>query len=167
MDPIRRIEKMVEPALADMGYELVRVRLSGTARPTLQVMADRTDGSGMTVEDCAEISHVISAMLDVEDPIQGAYSLEVSSPGIDRPLTRAKDFERFAGFEAKVELAHTIDGQRRFRGRIDAFENGNVRLATGDGEVLLPFDDIQHAKLVLTDDLLNAAARTAEAEGST
>lgn len=165
MDPIRRVEKMVEPALTDMGYELVRVRLSGTARPILQIMADRADGSGMTVEDCAEISHVVSAMLDVEDPIKGAYSLEVSSPGIDRPLTRAKDFERFSGFEAKVELARPVDGQRRFRGRIEAFEDGNVRLATKEGEILLPFDDIEHAKLVLTDELLNAAARTAEAEG--
>lgn len=165
MDPIRRVEKMVEPALADMGYELVRVRLSGTTRPTLQIMADRADGSGMTIEDCAEISHVLSAMLDVEDPIDGAYSLEVSSPGIDRPLTRPKDFERFAGFEAKVELAHPFEGQRRFRGRIEAFEKGNVRLATTQGEIVLPLDDIQHAKLLLTDELLNAAARTAEAEG--
>jgi len=165
MDPIRRVKKMVEPALADMGYELVRVHLSGTTRPTLQIMADRIDGSGMTVEDCAEISHVVSAMLDVEDPIHGAYSLEVSSPGIDRPLTRAKDFERFTGFEAKVELAHPLEGQRRFRGRIEAFENGKVRLAITEGEVVLPFDDIQHAKLVLTEELLEASARTAEAEG--
>lgn len=165
MDPIRRIERIVEPALADMGYELVRVRLSGTTRPTLQIMADRADGSGMTVEDCAEISHAVSAMLDVEDPIRGAYSLEVSSPGIDRPLTRAKDFERFAGFEARVELAHSFEGKRRFHGRIEAFEDGHVRLATTQGEIVLPFDDIQHAKLLLTDELLNAAARTAGAEG--
>lgn len=164
MDPIRRIAKMVEPALADMGYELVRVRMSGTARPTLQIMADRADGTPMTVDDCAEISHVVSAMLDVEDPIEGAYSLEVSSPGIDRPLTRPKDFERFAGHEAKVEMRHAIDGQRRYRGRIVGIDGGNVRLASGEGEVLLPLDDIQDAKLMLTDELLAAARQPAAAD---
>lgn len=164
MDPIRRIEKMVEPALADMGYELVRVRMSGTARPTLQIMADRADGTPMTVDDCAEISHVVSAMLDVEDPIEGAYSLEVSSPGIDRPLTRPKDFERFAGHEARVEMRHAIDGQRRYRGRIVGIDGSNVRLASGEGEVLLPFDDIQDAKLMLTDELLAAARQPAAAD---
>lgn len=166
MDPIRKIEEMVEPALEGMGYELVRVRMSGTARPTLQIMADRADGAGMTVDDCAEISHVVSALLDVEDPIHGAYSLEVSSPGIDRPLTRPKDFKRYEGFEAKIELRHAADGQRRFRGRIESFENGLLRLAMKDGEMAVPFEDIQHARLVLNDELLAAAAgQTVEADG--
>ncbi len=158
MDPIRRIEQIVEPALADMGYELVRVRLTGAARPVLQIMAERSDGVGITVDDCADISHAVSALLDVEDPIKGAYTLEVSSPGIDRPLTRAEDFERFAGFEVKLELHHATDGRRRFRGRLEGLRDGLVRVATSDGEVAVPLADIQHAKLVLTDDLLAAAA---------
>jgi ribosome maturation factor RimP len=113
MDPIRRVEKMIEPVLADMGFELVRVQMFGTKRPTLQIMADRADGAAMTVEHCAEISHTVSALLEVEDPIQGAYNLEVSSPGIDRPLVKAKDYERFAGHEAKVEMRILIEGGRR------------------------------------------------------
>lgn len=166
MNPIRRIEEMIEPVLVEMGYELVRVRLTGGTRPVLQIMAERADGAGMTVEDCATISQEVSAMLDVEDPIRGTYTLEVSSPGIDRPLTREKDFARFAGFEAKVELHHARDGQRRFRGRIETVEDGNVRIATKDGDIVLPFDEIQHAKLVLTDELLAATAgRTVGVDG--
>lgn len=118
MEPIRRIEKMIAPALTEMGFALVRIHLSGGARPVLQIMAERGDESGMTVDDCAAISHTVSAILDVEDPISGTYTLEVSSPGIDRPLVRRRDFERFSGFEAKIETHGAIDGRRRFRGRL-------------------------------------------------
>ena len=165
MDPIRRVEQLIGPVLAEMGYDLVRVRMSGTARVTLQIMAERRDRKGMTVEDCADISHAVSALLDVEDPIHGAYTLEVSSPGIDRPLTRLEDFERFVGFEARIELKHAQTGQRRFRGRIASTANGVVRMTTKDGEIAFPFEDVQNAKLVLTDELLAAAA--AEAAGAT
>lgn len=158
MDPIRRVEKMIEPVLADMGFELVRVQMFGTKRPTLQIMAERVDGAPMTVDHCAEISHAVSALLEVEDPIQGAYNLEVSSPGVDRPLVRPKDYERFAGHEAKVEMRTLIGGRRRFQGRILGYSDGEVRLDTEHGEVTLPIDDIQQAKLVLTDELLAAAA---------
>ena len=109
---------MIAPALSEMGFSLVRIHLSGGARPVLQIMAERSDESGMTVDDCAAISHTVSAILDVEDPISGTYTLEVSSPGIDRPLVRRRDFERFAGFEAKIETHGAIDGRRRFRGRL-------------------------------------------------
>jgi len=121
-------------------------------------MAERRDRQPMTVEDCAEISRSVSALLDVEDPIPSAYSLEVSSPGIDRPLTRAQDFERFAGFEAKVETHRPVDGRKRFRGRLLGLDEASqVRLEIETQEVLIPYADIHRAKLVLTDDLIAAA----------
>lgn len=156
MDSIRRVEKLIEPVLADMGFELVRVQMFGTKRPTLQVMAERTDRAPMTVDHCADISRAVSALLDVEDPVSGAYTLEVSSPGIDRPLVRAGDFERFSGHEAKVEMHGLVEGRRRFQGRISGISGDSVLLATKDGEVALPIEDIQQAKLVLTDELLAA-----------
>src|ERR1700691_3688074 len=112
-----------------MGYRLVRVMLSGRQRPTLQLMAERRDDAPMSVEDCAEISRSVSALLDVADPIASAYTLEVSSPGIDRPLVRAEDYDRFAGFEAQVELAQPQDGKKRFRGRVLGRAGDEVRLA--------------------------------------
>jgi ribosome maturation factor RimP len=118
-------------------------------------MAERPDGT-MTVEDCAEISRAASAILDVEDPIKGEYNLEVSSPGIDRPLVREQDYFKYAGFEAKIETAVPISGQRRFRGVIVGFEQGHVVLDAPQGRVQLPFDGIEQAKLVLTDALVNA-----------
>ncbi|HAA93659.1 MAG TPA: ribosome maturation factor RimP [Rhodospirillaceae bacterium] len=140
-----------------MGFELVRVRLMGSAdRRTLQIMIDRTDEGPISVEDCALASRQLSAVLDVEDPISGTYVLEVSSPGIDRPLTKERDFERFAGFEAKVELQESQDGQRRFRGRLKGCEDGIVTMMTEKGEATLPVTDIATAKLVLTDDLIAA-----------
>ena len=160
MESIQRIEKMIEPVLTEMGFAVVRVHVSGGARPTLQIMAERRDESGMTVDDCAAISHTVSAILDVEDPISGAYTLEVSSPGVDRPLVRRGDFERFTGFEAKIEMRSAIDGRRRFRGRLAGLEGKAVRLTTKDGDISLPLEGILQAKLVLTDDLL-AAAETA------
>lgn len=158
MDPVRRVEQLIEPALADMGFELVQVRILGSRRPTLQIMAERADGIAMTVDHCADISHAVSALLEVEDPIREAFTLEVSSPGIDRPLVRPKDYERFEGCEAKVEMRGLIDGRRRFRGRIAGFADGIVRLDSEHGAMALPIEEIQHAKLVLTDELLAAVA---------
>lgn len=166
-----RIGRMVEDSLQSLGYELVRVQLSGSpGKRTLQIMAERADRAAMTVEDCAEISRLTSALLDVEDPIEGAYTLEVSSPGIDRPLTRAEHFARYAGFEARVEMAIALEGRKRFRGTIQGVENGAVVLTLdkSDEAVRLPVDGIARAKLVMTDALLEAARleQEAAAEGS-
>ena len=152
-----RIEKMIAPTIADMGYELVRVAISGNEHRILQIMAEKPDGT-MTVKGCEEISRAISALLDVEDPIVDAYDLEVSSPGIDRPLTRLKDFERWSGFEAKVELDEAVDGQRRFRGKLLGLKDENVMLINMDGDkISLPFAKVRKAKLVLTDALIAAS----------
>jgi ribosome maturation factor RimP len=140
-----------------MGFEVVRVLLMGGQRPTLQVMAERVDHRAMTVEQCAEISHTVSALLDVADPIPGAYRLEVTSPGIDRPLTRRADYERFAGFEARLETVAPIDDRRRFRGRLLGLSGDDVRIRLAEGERTIPLAAIKKAKLVLTDELLAAA----------
>ncbi len=158
MDKTADIARLVEPVLQGMGYELVRVHFGGSGRPTLQIMAERIDRAAMTVEDCAEISRNVSALLDVEDPLEGAYLLEISSPGIDRPLVRPQDYERFAGFEARLELARPLDGRKRFSGRIGELADGAVRLVEPAGEVRLPLDQIAKARLVLTDELLAAPA---------
>jgi ribosome maturation factor RimP len=150
------IAPIIEPSLEAMGYRLVRVAFLGAKRATLQIMAERIDDLPMTVDDCTEISRSVSALLDVADPIASAYVLEVSSPGIDRPLTRPEDYDRFAGFEAKIELGRPIDGRKRFRGRILGRADEHVRLVDDAREVSLPFADIAKAKLVITDDLLAA-----------
>lgn len=153
------IERIIEPALAAMGYELVRVQLSGGHhRPTLQVMLERLDGRSVVVEDCEAASRAISAILDVEDPIPSAYHLEVSSPGIDRPLTRAKDFARYAGHVARIELKFPIEGRRRFQGRLVGLKDERVLILTETGEAALPVSEIAKAKLVLTDELIAAAS---------
>lgn len=157
MDLGGRIEGLIGPTIEAMGFELVRVQIMGQKRLKLQVMVERFDGTSMTVDHCAEVSRAVSAVLDVEDPIKGAYTLEVSSPGIDRPLVKPRDFERFAGFEVKVELTRLLDGRKRFQGRLIGYQDGGVRLRIEDAEVDLPFEDIHRAKLVLTDDLLAAA----------
>jgi ribosome maturation factor RimP len=144
-----------------MGFQLVQVRMAGTARRTLQVMAEPLDRTRrMTVDDCAEISHAISAVLDVADPIPGAYSLEVSSPGIDRPLVRPEDFARFAGFEAKLECAEPIEGRRRFRGVLRGLEGDDVVLVEQEeaGLVRIPHAAVRKAKLTLSEELLRSAA---------
>jgi ribosome maturation factor RimP len=161
-----KVAAIIEPALDDRGFRLVRVAISGREGKTLQVMAERADGS-MTIEDCEAVSREISALLDVHDPIVGAYRLEVSSPGIDRPLVRPSDFEDWAGHEAKIELSQPIDGRKRFRGRLDGFEGGEVRIEVDLGEaghqvVGLPVGLIGEAKLVLTDDLIREALRRAK-----
>lgn len=148
---------MIGPSLNDMGFRLVRVSFGAGNRPTLQIMAEPLDGSPMTIEHCETVSHAVSALLDVEDPIPTAYMLEVTSPGIDRPLVSLDDYRRFAGFEARVELARPIEGRKRLRGRLlppDA--EGRVTVADESGNVAVPFADIARAKLLLTDELIEA-----------
>lgn len=152
----------VAPAIAAMGYELVRVAILGRERPTVQIMADRADGAQISVEDCEAISHAVGAVLDVEDPIPGNWTLEVSSAGIDRPLTRRKDWNRFAGHLARVEMAVPHEGRRRLSGTVLGADETTARLRLEDGsEAALPLADIRRAKLVLTDALIAATAAPA------
>ncbi len=142
-----------------MGYELVRVAVSGRDRPTVQIMADRADAAPMTVEDCEHISRALGAVIDVADPMSGEWTLEVSSPGIDRPLTRVKDWNRFAGHLARVELDPPMAGRRRFSGVVLGADAQYARLRLDDGnEVALPLADLRRARLVLTDALIEATA---------
>ncbi len=155
-----RIEGLITPTMEAMGYEMVCVRLQGQGGGrVLQIMAERQDEQGMTVEDCAAISRNISTVLDVEDPVKGAYNLEVSSPGLDRPLVRQKDFERFVGFEAKIETHELIEGRRHFRGRLMGLSGDMVRIALDDGEWQVPLSGICSAKLVMNDELLVAPGK--------
>lgn len=157
MDLAARIEGLIGPTVGDLGFDVVRIQLSDGEDRQLQVMVEPIGGGGMTVDDCATISRAVSAILDVEDPIDGAYDLEVSSPGLDRPLVRIADFERFAGFEAKVEMQEPLDGQRRFRGRLGGVDGENVLLSAKNEEWVIPFAKIRRAKLMLTDDLIAAS----------
>jgi ribosome maturation factor RimP len=158
----KRLAQIVEPVAGDLGLELVRLRLMGGQHPTLQIMAQRADGS-MEVDDCARLSTAVSAVLDVEDPITDAYTLEVSSPGIDRPLTRLKDFETWAGFEAKIETSEAIDGRKRFKGRLQGTEGDEVLLEIEEkGQSVtigLNFEWLADAKLVLNDELIRETLR--------
>jgi ribosome maturation factor RimP len=158
----RRIAGIIAPTVEGMGFELVRVRLMGGQRKTLQIMAEKP-GGGIEVDDCARISTAVSAVLDVEDPLDDAYTLEVSSPGIDRPLTRLKDFETWTGYEARIETQELIDGRRRFRGTLEGVEADEVLIAIeNEGETVtigLKFDWLSDAKLVLTDELIREALR--------
>jgi ribosome maturation factor RimP len=160
LDPLEsRLATIVAPALEAMGYELVRVAVLARDRPTVQVMADKADGSQITVADCEAISHALSAMLDVEDPIPVAWSLEISSAGIDRPLTRPKDWNRFAGHLARAETIAPIDGRKRFSGVVLGADDTAARMRLEDGsEIALPLTGLRRAKLVLTDALIEAAA---------
>ncbi len=154
-----RIAASVAPTLTDMGYELVRVAVLGRDRPTVQIMADRADGALISVADCEAITHAVGAVLDVDDPIPGAWTLEVSSAGIDRPLTRVKDWNRFAGHLARAETATPVDGRKRFSGIVLGADDTAARLRLDDGsEVALPIADIRRARLVLTDALIAATA---------
>jgi ribosome maturation factor RimP len=150
-----KLTAIVAPRLQTMGFELVRVAVLGRERPTVQVMADRADGSLINVEDCEQISHYLSTLFDVEDPIPGAWNLEVSSAGIDRPLTRAKDWNRFAGHLARVDMTFPVDGRKRFSGIVLGADEKFGKLRLDDGsEAELPLPDIRRAKLVLTDALI-------------
>jgi ribosome maturation factor RimP len=157
-----RIADAVAPALVDMGYDLVRVAVLGRERPTVQIMADRADGAPIEVGDCEAISRAVGAVLDVADPIPGNWTLEVSSAGIDRPLTRRRDWNRFAGHLARAELAVPVDGRRRVSGVVVGADATHARLRLDDGtELALPLADIRRAKLVLTDQLIAATATPA------
>ncbi len=159
-----RVAALAEPVLATLGYRLVRVRISAFAGCTVQIMAERPDGT-MMIEDCEAASRALSPMLDVADPIEGAYRLEISSPGIDRPLVRRSDFDRYAGHVAQVEMQAPIDGRRRFRGELIGTDGECARIrwadaaVNGNSEVLLPIDDMMEAKLVLTDALISESLR--------
>lgn len=176
----RRIEDLLEPSLEAMGYELVRISLNpappGTIRRRkkdvgegqgriLQIMAERQDRVPMSGGDCTEVSRAAAAILDVEDPIAGSYVLEVSSPGIDRPLVKPEHFRRFEGHEAKIELAQALDGRKRFRGTLAGVDGENVKLVIDGTGYLVPIPEIQRAKLVLTDALLKARAPARGGDG--
>ena len=160
----RRLAEIITPVIEDLGYELVRVRLMSGKESTLQIMADKPDG-GSEVDDCAAISTAVSAPLDVEDPILDAYTLEVSSPGIDRPLTRLKDFDMFEGYDAKLETDELIDGRRRFKGILAGVEDDEVLINVAEGTIGLKFEWLSDAKLVLTDELIKEMLRQRKAAG--
>jgi ribosome maturation factor RimP len=159
-----RVSAVAGPVLQGMGYRLVRIKISGEAGCTVQIMAERPDGT-MQIEDCEAISRALSPVLDVADPIDRAYRLEISSPGIDRPLVRRSDFERFNGHLVKIEMAVAHQGRKRFRGTLGAVEDNAVRLhrddtrAEEDADVLLVMEDISDARLVLTDELIAESMR--------
>ena len=155
----KRMASIVQPVIEDLGYELVRIRLMTGKSTTLQIMADRPDG-GIDVNDCSKISTEVSAILDVEDPIEPEYALEVSSPGMDRPLTRLKDFAKWEGFEVKIETSELIDGQRRFKGMLRGVEGNEVLVEIQQGIIGLDFEWLSEAKLVLTDELVAASQKS-------
>jgi ribosome maturation factor RimP len=164
-----RVSAVAGPVLEGMGYRLVRIRISGEAGCTVQIMAERPDGS-MQIEDCEAISRALSPVLDIADPVERAYRLEISSPGIDRPLVRRSDFERYTGHLVKVDMAVAHEGRKRFRGKIAGVEGDAIRLirddfkAGDDVEVLLVMEDIGEARLVLTDELIAQSMRRGKAE---
>ena len=149
----KKLAELLNPILEDLGFEMVRVRLSNGNPSTLQIMADRLDGQ-IGVDELAEINTSVGTILDVEDPIPENYTLEISSPGIDRPLTRKKDFDSFQGFEAKVETTELIDGRRRFRGVLAGVNNDEVLINLEEGTIGLKFTWLSEARLVLSDDLI-------------
>jgi ribosome maturation factor RimP len=152
-----QIEALIAPSLDSMGYRIVRVAFTGgKTRPTLQIMAERKDDAAMTVEDCSDISHSVSAILDVADPIESMYTLEISSPGIDRPLVRPSDYERWAGFDARIELQRVTDGRKRVQGKLLGLDGDNIKVMVGAETLSYPLSLISKAKLVMTDELLAA-----------
>ena len=160
----QRLAEIITPVIEDLGFELVRVRLMSGKSTTLQIMAERPEG-GIEVDQCAEISTAVGATLDVEDPIVDEYTLEVSSPGIDRPLTHLKDFATFEGYEAKIETTELIDGRRRFKGELAGVEGNDVLINVEEGTIGLNFDWLSDAKLVLTDELITEMLRQRKAAG--
>lgn len=162
----RRMAEIITPVIEDMGFELVRVRLMGGKYNTLQIMVERPEG-GIEVDECGQISTAVSATLDVEDPISDAYTLEVSSPGVDRPLTRLKDFEAFEGFEARIETTELIDGRKRFKGILAGVEGTEVLINIEEGTIGLEFDWLADAKLILTEELITEMLRQRKAAEKT
>ena len=157
-----RVASIAEPVIEGMGYRLVRVRVSGSAGCTVQIMAERPDGT-LSIEDCEAVSRALSPVFDVADPIEGTYRLEISSPGIDRPLVRRSDFDRYAGHAAHIEMMAPIDGRKRFRGQLLGTDGDSARIRiadAGDGtDVLLPIDGMSEARLLLTDALISESLR--------
>src|SRR6478752_3252478 len=159
-----RVATIVEPVIEQLGYRLVRVRVSSAEGCTVQIMAERPDGT-MSVEDCEAVSRALSPVLDVADPIERAYRLEISSPGIDRPLVRKSDFERYTGHVAKIETSMPIQGRKRFRGVLAGTEGETARIRRNDAaegeetEIMIPIEEMSEAKLVLTDELVSEALR--------
>lgn len=160
----RRLADLIRPTVQGMGFELVRVRLMGGKRITLQVMAERPDGR-MEIDDCASLSRALSAALDIEDPVDREYTLEVSSPGIDRPLTRPEDFSRWKGWVAKLETDALIDGRKRFSGSLEGLDGADVLIRLETGLARVPFDALTDAKLVLTDELIEATLKAQKDKG--
>ncbi len=160
----KRMAEILTPVIEGLGFELVRVRLMSGKESTLQLMVQRPDGA-IEVDECAQVSTAVSAVLDVEDPILDAYTLEVSSPGIDRPLTRLKDFDQWEGYEAKIETTELIDGRRRFKGELAGIEGDEVLINIDEGTIGLQFDWLSDAKLVLTDDLIKEMLKQRKAAG--
>ncbi len=149
------LQDMLEPVISELGYETVRIITIGQANPTLQIMIDRLDGKDIVVEDCAKVSRKVSEVLDEKDPIKDQYNLEVSSPGLDRPLTKPEHFARFAGYEAKVETDELIENRKRFKGKIISIDGENTIRFEMDGTAYaIPFDAVSKAKIVITDELL-------------
>ena len=151
------LHNMLEPLINKLGFDLVRILTIGKTNPTLQVMIERQDRKNMVVDDCATVSRAISDLLDEKDPISGKYTLEVSSPGLDRPLTTLEHFNRFCNFEAKIETDTVIDNRKRFKGKILRVENNNIIFLMDEKEWIIPYSSIAKAKLLLTDELVEAS----------
>ena len=163
MQENKSLYDLLEPTIENMGFDVVRILLTGAQRPTLQIMIERKDRKNLVVDDCASVSRAISVILDEKDPIDGEYSLEVSSPGIDRPLTKPEHFSRFSGYEAKIETSDAIDGRKRFKGKIIALNKDNsISFSMDDKEYSIPYESISKAKLVLTDELWNEYVASAQ-----
>lgn len=159
------LQDLLEPVITDLGYEVVRILTIGQKNPTLQIMIDRLDGKDITVEDCATVSRAVSTVLDEKDPIKDQYSLEVSSPGLDRPLTKIEHFKRFSGYEARIETAVEVEKRKRFKGVLgNVDEQNRVHIDVDGTDYAIAFDDISKAKLILTDELLQAAAEAQAVE---
>lgn len=155
MDVVEKIRTIIEPSVDAMGYELVLIKLAdGSRRKTLTLMAERKDGGAMGIEDCTQVSRMAGALLEVDDPISGSYDLEVCSPGIDRPLTKPNDFEKYTGYEAKIETLLPIDGRKRFRGVLKGLQGESVEMVLPEGTYNIPLGNVRTAKLVMTDALM-------------
>ncbi|MBR1605933.1 MAG: ribosome maturation factor RimP [Alphaproteobacteria bacterium] len=154
MQTKHHLADMLEPIIEKLGYETVRIMTIGQTNPTLQIMIDKTDGTEITVDDCAKVSRALSEILDEKDPIADKYNLEVSSPGLDRPLTKPAHFQKFAGNEVKIETDELVDGRKRFKGVLKGIEGSDVLLTMDETVYQIPFDAIAKAKIILTDELL-------------
>ena len=154
-----KIRELIAPIISSLGYDLVRIQIFDEKAKTLQIMVERLDDANLTVEDCSMISKEISVILDINDPISENYLLEVSSPGIDRPLLQLKDFEKYTGFHARVNMNIMVEGCKKFKGKLTGIEGENIRIRVKEETYVLPFDEIQQAKLLLTQELLDAVTQ--------